>query len=37
MFAYDEGYVSIPHGPGLGIDVNEDYVTQQATRGAPLA
>jgi galactonate dehydratase len=33
VFRFDEGYVTIPTGPGLGIDVNEDYVTEQAARG----
>ncbi|ERP96408.1 hypothetical protein Q669_28980 [Labrenzia sp. C1B10] len=30
VFAFDEGYVSIPSGPGLGIEVNEDYVKSKA-------
>jgi len=33
VFTYDNGYVRIPDGPGLGIDINEDYVTEQATLG----
>ena len=32
-FAYSAGYVTIPTGPGLGIDVNEDYVTERALEG----
>jgi L-alanine-DL-glutamate epimerase-like enolase superfamily enzyme len=27
------GYVTIPTGPGLGIDVNEDYVSERALEG----
>src|ERR1700730_12182613 len=26
VFHYEDGYVKIPKGPGLGIDVNEDHV-----------
>ncbi|GAB3262463.1 D-galactonate dehydratase [Arthrobacter pigmenti] len=33
VFAYDDGYVTIPTGPGLGIDVNEDYVLERAGVG----
>ncbi|OMH23025.1 galactonate dehydratase [Tersicoccus phoenicis] len=33
VFAYEAGMVRIPDGPGLGIDVNEDYVTERATVG----
>jgi galactonate dehydratase len=33
VFTYDNGYVRIPDGPGLGIDINEDYVTEQAMLG----
>jgi len=32
-FAYSAGYVTIPTGPGLGIDVNEDYVSERALEG----
>ncbi len=32
-FAYSAGYVTIPSGPGLGIDINEDYVTERAREG----
>ena len=32
-FAYSAGYVTIPTGPGLGIDVNEDYVRERALEG----
>jgi galactonate dehydratase len=32
-FAYSAGYVTIPTGPGLGIDVNKDYVTERALEG----
>ncbi|WP_117595555.1 MULTISPECIES: galactonate dehydratase [Haloprofundus] len=30
VFHYDDGYVDIPDAPGLGIEVNEEYVEQQA-------
>ncbi|MEF2967336.1 galactonate dehydratase [Paenibacillus sp. M1] len=30
VFAYDDGYVKIPQGPGLGINVNEEYVIKRA-------
>lgn len=30
VFAYDDGFVKIPQGPGLGITVNEEYVIQMA-------
>ncbi len=33
VFAYDDGYVTIPTGPGLGIDVNEEYVLERAAVG----
>lgn len=33
VFAYEEGMVVIPEGPGLGIDVNEEYVIERATGG----
>jgi galactonate dehydratase len=32
-FSYREGFVTIPSGPGLGIDVNEDYVIERARQG----
>ena len=32
-FAYEDGYVRIPSGPGLGIEVNEDYVRERAAIG----
>ncbi|WP_420177518.1 galactonate dehydratase [Kerstersia gyiorum] len=32
-FAYEGGYVRIPQGPGLGIEVNEDYVAERAKVG----
>jgi galactonate dehydratase len=32
-FAYKDGYVAIPQGPGLGIEVNEDYVRERAAEG----
>ena len=33
VFDYANGYVKIPDGPGLGIEVNEDYVIEQAAVG----
>ena len=33
VFAYSGGSVTIPQGPGLGIEVNEDYVRERAVEG----
>ncbi|RZF62609.1 galactonate dehydratase [Sphingobacterium corticibacterium] len=33
VFDYENGLVKIPTGPGLGIEVNEEYVKQMATIG----
>jgi galactonate dehydratase len=33
VFAYEDGFVAIPGGPGLGIEVNQDYVTERAAIG----
>jgi galactonate dehydratase len=33
VFEYKDGYVSIPQGPGLGIEINEEYVKQMAKEG----
>jgi galactonate dehydratase len=33
VFAYSDGSVAIPQGPGLGIEVDEDYVRQRAVEG----
>ena len=33
VFAYSDGMVTIPRGPGLGIDVNEAYVRERAAQG----
>ncbi|RZJ13810.1 MAG: galactonate dehydratase, partial [Haliea sp.] len=33
VFSYRDGMVDIPTGPGLGIDVNEDYVRERAAIG----
>ena len=30
---FSDGYVDIPHGPGLGIDINEDYVIERSKEG----
>jgi len=33
VFAYKDGFVSIPKGPGLGIEINEERVKQAAADG----
>jgi galactonate dehydratase len=33
VFEYSDGYVKIPQGAGLGIDINEEFVKQQACIG----
>jgi galactonate dehydratase len=33
VFAYKDGFVAIPNGPGLGIEVNEAYVAERAAVG----
>lgn len=33
VFDYQDGMVAIPRGPGLGIEVNEDYVRERAVEG----
>jgi galactonate dehydratase len=33
VFRYEDGYVNIPDGPGLGIEVNEEYVRERARQG----
>lgn len=33
VFAYKDGMVAIPQGPGLGIEVNEEYVSERAKEG----
>ena len=33
VFDYSDGHVKIPDGPGLGIEVNEDYVKERAAVG----
>ncbi len=32
VFEYDDGYVSLPTEPGLGIDIDEDVVRERATQ-----
>lgn len=32
-FDYKDGYVRIPDGPGLGIEINQDYVDERAAEG----
>ncbi|MFC6723581.1 galactonate dehydratase [Halobium palmae] len=32
VFEYRDGYVSIPDGPGLGIEIDEAYVREQAEK-----
>jgi galactonate dehydratase len=33
VFAYKDGFVAIPQGPGLGIEVNEEMVVRMANDG----
>ncbi|MEO6731590.1 MAG: galactonate dehydratase [Ferruginibacter sp.] len=33
VFEYKDGFVKIPDGPGLGIEINEDYVKKMAETG----
>jgi len=33
VFAYKDGFVEIPSGPGLGIEIDEDYVRARAAEG----
>jgi galactonate dehydratase len=33
VFAYADGHVAIPQGPGLGITINEEAVTRAAAVG----
>ncbi|GLQ88009.1 galactonate dehydratase [Dyella flagellata] len=33
VFAYENGFVSMPNGPGLGVEVNEAYVAERAVVG----
>jgi galactonate dehydratase len=33
VFTYRDGYVTIPSGPRLGIEINEEYVAQRAAEG----
>ncbi|WP_202079285.1 galactonate dehydratase [Caldalkalibacillus salinus] len=33
VFAYEDGYVRIPQGPGLGININEEQVRKMAAEG----
>ena len=33
VFHYEDGFVAIPDGPGLGVEVNEAYVIEQAKIG----
>ncbi|MFB7141287.1 galactonate dehydratase [Gottfriedia sp. NPDC056225] len=33
VFHYENGYVQIPQGPGLGIEVNEEHVRKMAKEG----
>ena len=37
VFEYDKGFVEIPNGPGLGIEINEEYVIERARGRPPLA
>lgn len=33
VFKYDKGYVSLPEGPGLGIEMNEEVIQEAAKQG----
>ncbi|MCA0035128.1 galactonate dehydratase [Mesorhizobium sp. B263B2A] len=33
VFCYEDGYVAIPDGPGLGVEIDEDYVKERAKEG----
>ncbi|MEO8414153.1 MAG: galactonate dehydratase [Ginsengibacter sp.] len=33
VFDYEDGYVNIPTGPGLGITINEEHVIEMAKQG----
>jgi len=33
VFACADGYLQIPDGPGLGLDINEEFVIEQAKTG----
>ncbi|RAV04148.1 galactonate dehydratase [Paenibacillus sp. YN15] len=33
VFRYRDGYVGIPQGPGLGLDIHEEYVLEMAQQG----
>ncbi|MCM3763857.1 galactonate dehydratase [Neobacillus niacini] len=33
VFEYKDGYVAIPQGPGLGVEINEEFVRKQAELG----
>lgn len=33
VFKYEEGYVNLPTKPGLGIDINEEFVREKAKQG----
>ena len=33
VFAYQDGHVAVPHGPGLGITINEEAVRRAAVQG----
>ncbi|MBZ9734963.1 galactonate dehydratase [Mesorhizobium sp. CA18] len=33
VFRYQDGYVAIPDGPGLGVEIDEEYVKERAREG----
>ncbi|WP_289846609.1 enolase C-terminal domain-like protein, partial [Acinetobacter baumannii] len=33
VFAYEDGHIAIPQGPGLGIEIDEEVVIRQAAIG----
>jgi len=33
VFRFTDGYVAIPTGPGLGLEMNEEYIAKRAAVG----
>lgn len=33
VFDFEEGYLNLPEGPGLGVEIDEDAVREKSTRG----
>jgi galactonate dehydratase len=36
VFEFEDGYVSLPDGPGLGIEIDEEYVREQAAEAGEI-